>query len=502
MGLLGTVVRINQATSPPTMQAANLTNVALFVNGSRGPQGVVVPVTSFEDYKMKFGTPAPGSTIGLYSFYGVKGLFDNANPYPFTLYCVRPSTSGGIAASLTVGTSGNTTTFTAAWQGNVSVGSGGNNIKIQIVQDGSNFDVNIYEYDPVSGNNYLKEQYINVNNSTIVQTINVVNQSNYVMVSSAGTGGLQVIQQPTALSGGVDPAEPTEAQVAASLPLLNNYSVQFIGSLNVVCNGTSAGAWATDLLSYTNGRYTSLGILAAPSSTNANNVGQNFSNALTGYMVFGAAYFNWYNVQDIYNNIQLIPPIGHIIGAYYIKKKNLDGYIAHSAPAGVLSNIQGITSLQYNLDLPTVESLVHNQYVNATMFVNGYGYIVRTSRSLSNSDLYYSISRLTSLMYIIESVQNTMIVFEQTPNSPETRSKAKSTIDSFLLDQYTKGMFNKDGGVSQAYLVVCDTTNNTALIQANRWLMVDITLKFAEVIEAIVISLKPVAIGYNISISS
>jgi hypothetical protein len=219
-------------------------------------------------------------------------------------------------------------------------------------------------------------------------------------------------------------------------------------------------------------------------------------------MVFGAAYFNWYNVQDIYNNIQLIPPIGHVIGAYYIKKKNLDGYIAHSAPAGVLSNIQGITSLQYSLDLLTVESLVHNQYVNATMFVNGYGYIVRTSRSLSNSDLYYSISRLTSLMYIIESVQNTMIVFEQTPNSPETRSKAKSAIDSFLLDQYTKGMFNKDGGVSQAYLVVCDTTNNTALIQANRWLVVDITLKFAEVIEAIVISLKPVAIGYNISISS
>lgn len=485
IGLNVNEVEILTSTS---MKPSNVNNVGILIDSKLGPINEAIQVGSISEFELKFGKADPNK----YSYYVLKGLFDNIGNNEVSVRVIRAvGSTTGVAAFTTVGTSGDTVKYSRGYYGKESPGTQGNTFKIEIVASGPGYILNVYE--TVGTVDLLVESVYDLRTDNFEGKIN--SDSRYIACDVTGNGTIAPLVK-VALSGGVDPVPATVSERAAILGVFDNFSIQMVFDAENTDTTTAA-----NLEAYAANRNTVTALWCTPYAATVENCATNYTTALQKDKSFLAAYFNWIKVASNITGVSdlWVPPIGHIFGTYYVRKRAERGNFAHVPPAGPSWAMRGVLDFQNkNISESDLNSLVRDAGVNVVQFMSGYGYIVRSSRTLSTSNKWYSIHRRTSQNYIIETCQRSLRLFEQEPNTPLVRAMLKTSVDNFLGIEYQHGMFATDGGYSNNVRVTCDETNNTPMDIANRILNLLIQVHYVEVAEVLNISIAARDGGFNV----
>ena len=487
---IGLQVRELTGPSSPVLSPADLTNVGGVVKALRGPVNKVIFISSLKDYEIIFG---PITSANQYvSYYEMRSLFQNAAPNDINVYVLRPANSGalGTPGVIAFGTSPNQITFSAAYYGDDSPGTYTNNFKVEVVADGSLFRCNVY--DASSGSDVLVESIGGLATATIEGTLQ--SQSRYVKAVITGSYTLAACTK-TALATGTNPTAPTNLS-ATEYGYFDNYSVQ-----TMFAPEWTALADHQALEVYCTGRNDCMGLIAATYATTTSDLVTTYG-ALSIAKSFLAGYFNWIKVPNYISGgtAQWIPGLGGVIGAYYIRQLVAEGGNAFVPPGGLRSSILGVLAQKYELSASAVEVMVHTNGWNVIQYYKGKGFVTRTSRLLATTSKYYSIHIRRSINFLISTFRTTLGEYEQRQNDVRTRAQIQNAINTFLTSQYSKGMFEKEGGYDNNVRVVCDTTNNDVNVRQNRQLVVDIYMNFAEVAETVYVNLVQMTGGFDVNV--
>lgn len=299
----------------------------------------------------------------------------------------------------------------------------------------------------------------------------------------------------SSLSGGVEPGTPSLSQVVSTnLPFFEGKNIQYVFSAE-----RFDVAWATQLNIWCQNQGDILGIFQGSNSLNAANDFSEYSSLLISHS-YVAGYMNWGYVSDELTGARkLIPLLGHIFGAYYVRRKNNFGGYSHIAPGGVDVSLQGLIGLQFVDDMTpeVVTAITRNYGFNVVKFSPGYGYVVESSRTFSTRSKFYSIHIRTSKNFIIQSVKNQMKIFQQRPNNETTRESLANTARIFLGKRFEEGMFETLGGFDNNVAVQCDEENNDLPTRRNRQLVLGLSMNFVEIAEEVNINLIQLDGGFN-----
>lgn len=477
MNPIGLQVVERQSSPTPTLVPGDLGNVAMVVQSPLGPEDVPVRITSLDDFRVIFGGP----DTSYQSYYEVKGLFQNALPFRTNVYCVRAVDTGGTASSLQDGISPDLLTLERGYRGQVSPGVAGDNASVEVVAGaGGSFIMNVYLTN-ANGQEILVETITGITDDNLEGRIN--NRSKYIVATVTGSYTLVAITK-TTLTTGVDPTYPTDLATADLTPF-DNENVQLLFAPDYQTSAT-----ATVLEEYASGRGDMLALTSAPLAETPGTV-STFSTALKKAQSFLAGYFNWMKVDDELGGDGIYTPaLGHIIGAYYLRKKDVNGGFAFVPPAGLTVSLRGILEQNQDLSSGDIENLVREEALNVLQFFRGYGFVVRTSRTMSTLEKHYSIHIRRSLNFLISSFRSQLGVFEQQQNNPDTWRQLDTTLTNFLFKEFQNGMFETLDGFEANVGVKVDETNNDEQTRQARQLVADIALNFAEVAETVWINIQ------------
>jgi phage tail sheath protein FI len=99
------------------------------------------------------------------------------------------------------------------------------------------------------------------------------------------------------------------------------------------------------------------------------------------------------------------------------------------------------------------------------------------------------------LNFIKDSFENNLTWIEQEPNNSDTRARVRQVLLAFLTDLFNRGMFDDRGGFENNVAVKCDVENNTSQVIDQRKLIVDVTLRFVEVAQDIIVNVESTRSG-------
>ena len=167
------------------------------------------------------------------------------------------------------------------------------------------------------------------------------------------------------------------------------------------------------------------------------------------------------------------------------------------APAGYSAEIRGALGLSVKLSNDDIGTLYDgNPYVNSFKAIPGAGIAVFGARTLARttSDKYIPVRR--TLNYLKHSLKQLtqFAVFE--PNDENLWSRINVTISGFLAEFYREGGL-KGTNASQAFFVVCDSTNNTATNIDQGIVNIEVGVALQNPAEYIVINLSQWSGGSN-----
>lgn len=190
---------------------------------------------------------------------------------------------------------------------------------------------------------------------------------------------------------------------------------------------------------------------------------------------YAAMYWPWVLMQDPTSSIRTltVPPLGQIAGIYARTDNNKN---VSKAPAGVTDGaLLGILGLEVNTtqgDRDTVYPARVNPLINSP----GTGMAVwgaRTLSPLTDDTIYIQAVRL--FMFVEKSIYNSTqnYIFETISGS--LYNQIKTQLNSFLLNLYNQGYF-AGSSPSQAFQVVCDTSNNPPAVANQGQVIVDVSI--------------------------
>ena len=189
-----------------------------------------------------------------------------------------------------------------------------------------------------------------------------------------------------------------------------------------------------------------------------------------------ACYAGWDTVYDGYNDKNVYLPKA-IMGAVLMARTD-NVAATWEAPAGVNRGILPVSG-QYKRFSFTEIGQLYDSNINTSRYFKGIGDVMwgQKTAQLKKSALdRINVRRL--LLYIENTIEPTLFPFLFSLNNSSTRLRIFNLGDSFLSTV-------KAGGGLDSYLVVCDTTNNPAIVIDNNQLYVDFYLQPAKTIEFI-----------------
>lgn len=187
-----------------------------------------------------------------------------------------------------------------------------------------------------------------------------------------------------------------------------------------------------------------------------------------------ALYAGWEKIYDRYNNRDIYLPL-NIFGAALMARTDA---IANTwdAPAGTTRG--RISSLGPNVIWNGSQiGTLGDANINAVKFIRGqnahfmYGQKTALRKASALSDI--NVRRL--LLFVENSIENSLHPFIFESNTDKTRLRVKSILDSFLGQVASGNGFNTDEDAG--FLVVCDSSNNTPQVINNNQLVVDLYIK-------------------------
>lgn len=209
-------------------------------------------------------------------------------------------------------------------------------------------------------------------------------------------------------------------------------------------------------------------------------MGNTVANAITYRGTLGnetkiSLYTNWARVEDIYNNSSFwISQVGKI-GAKYAQMEDVyDGL----APAGIDESGHGgqltgarVLEMEYDYSDTDLQNLNEAQ-INPVIDHIKHGVMVWGAKTLATSlsdDSFVKNVRMTN--YLLENIKDQVLIQQVFKNNdPFHRSKAKSLTEAIITPLGQLQLIRE-------FRVVCDTTNNTDAILAQRKFIIDVFVK-------------------------
>lgn len=202
------------------------------------------------------------------------------------------------------------------------------------------------------------------------------------------------------------------------------------------------------------------------------------------------AYMGWTKVPDENGNAMLIPAIGPILGAAYVRTPYLQGDFIHIPPGGSDSLFKNVLEvIPARLSQNSMNKLVQQFSCNIIQYAENLGYYVGSSRSYSTNDLYSSIHTRMQTSYYLRALNAKMRFLEQKPNTPELKREALVELNQFFKTEYDNGALERSVSFDTAYQGICDKSNNPST-QDRKLLNIDVLWIPTECTESVRINLQ------------
>lgn len=170
---------------------------------------------------------------------------------------------------------------------------------------------------------------------------------------------------------------------------------------------------------------------------------------------FLACYLGWVKVYDDNGYLTVIPSIGAILGAAYLRTPYQYGDQIHIPPGGIDSTFVSVADvIPQRVSQSMVNSVVKDHTCNVIRYLEGYGYYVGSSRSYSVNPLYQSIHIRMQTSYYKRLMDARLKFWEQKPNTPENTNAALAKLYSMFFNEYNVGALERSIPFEQAYQVL------------------------------------------------
>ena len=170
---------------------------------------------------------------------------------------------------------------------------------------------------------------------------------------------------------------------------------------------------------------------------------------------FLAGYLGWAKVYDDNGYLSVIPIIGPVLGAAYLRTPYQYGDLIHIPPGGIDSTFVSVADvIPQRVSQSMVNSVVKDHTCNVIRYLEGYGYYVGSSRSYSVNSLYQSIHIRIQTSYYKRLMDARLKFWEQKPNTPENTNAALAKLYSMFSTEYNVGALERSIPFEQAYQVV------------------------------------------------
>ena len=202
------------------------------------------------------------------------------------------------------------------------------------------------------------------------------------------------------------------------------------------------------------------------------------------------AYLGWGKVPDEEGNEQLLPIIGAVLGAAYLRTPYVQGDFIHIPPGGMDSLFNNVTEvIPARLSQSTINKCVQQFSCNIIQYVENVGYYVGSSRTYSSNDLYCSIHIRLQTSYYVRALKSLMRFMEQKGNTPELKNQALKELYRYFKTEYDNGALERSVPFDTAYESICDQSNNP-VGQDRKRINIDVLWIPTECTESIRLSLQ------------
>jgi len=508
--------------APFTSNVANRTAVtaAAFVGtAERGPATPVL-LTSWNEYKTKFGDITSGYDLG----YAVYHFFANGGR---DVYVSRVIDTTAAASTFTftgtvTGASGSSTLFQldaaskGAWGNDLSVtltfdpntladvttapklqASTLFALSVTLTKNGVATEVESWQelsFDSTSSRYFksvldLYSAYVKVNGtpatigSGATVSVSGVSVGDYVTSFTLASGSDAT--NPSAVSADTEWATAVSNLDSVPGPLL----------INLV--GQTATTRINNALLYAANRGDAFVIIDSDLTTLTKNQVQtavaNYS--ASTYGSYGAVYFPALKMYDPAKSgptaIRDTHAGGAIAGAF-VRSESIRG--VGKAPAGYDLDLQNVFGLVATLSDADQGELYKTNNVNCLRTIPGGGTIINGARTLSKNrpDRYITIRRTLSYLRVVLKNQTEFAVFE--PNDERLWDRIKVSLTSTLTDFWAKGNL-KGSSPASAFYIVCDNTNNTQASIEDGYVNIEVGVALQYPAEFVIIKLTQFAGG-------
>lgn len=295
------------------------------------------------------------------------------------------------------------------------------------------------------------------------------------------------------LAGGIDgevvesdfyPVESTTDP--KGLACFDGYDVQILA-----CTEFHSLSMAKALNEYLKGRKNPIGVVNLPLNADEGTAELYALELQTNHTSFLAgAYMGWCKVPDVNGNSMLIPAIGPILGAAYVRTPYLQGDFIHIPPGGVDSLLNNVLEvIPARLSQSSINKLVQQFSCNIIQYIENVGYYVGSSRTYSTNDLHASVHIRMQTSYYLRALNSMLRFLEQKPNTPELKREALVELNQFFKAEYDNGALERGVAFEDAYKGICDRSNNPAT-QDRKLINIDILWIPTECAESIHVSLQ------------
>jgi len=264
--------------------------------------------------------------------------------------------------------------------------------------------------------------------------------------------------------------------------------------INLLIDSDKSSTVKQTLIQIAEDRKDTMAILDVPSTLVVNNRGNEttdcrdwrfqqgsfVSTGLNENTSYAALYGNWLEIYDKWNGrYRWIPAAGHVAGIYANTDDVSDPWFA---PAGLNRGIiTNIRKLAFNPNLAKRDILYKNG-INPLVSFAGQGKVIWGQKTMLDKSSAFNRVNVRRLFIVLEKAIATAVkyfLFE--PNDTFTRLQLINMIEPFLRDvRSRRGIYD--------FLVVCDSTNNTAERIDRNELWCDIYIKPTRAAEFIVLN--------------
>lgn len=478
------VISTKTAKSPNKGSSAT-TGVLIGVT-QRGPIGVPVKVSSWDEYieKFAYGMESP-FLIGSYLAYSVYGFFQNANAVlnagevskGADLYVMRVASNTAKASTVSATATNGPLVINAK-----DKGKWGDKVKVVLAVNAE--DSNLVDCIVYLGAD-KKEQFSRLTKTTTGPKYyeTWINDNSQFINVVAGNFTANTLETAFVLTGGADGVEDlTDTNYKGMLTNLDEIEDARLISIP----GETSEGLTTALIDYCKGRRNAdmFPVIDGAKTADIDTI-KTYKTAIAGTP--GALYYPWLKVSDPLSSSSSAtidcPTCGHVMGTI-ARIANSRG--VWKAPAGTEAVLVGAVGLFRKLKIGEDTDQLSPNGINAILNKPEYGIVVWGARTMDREDMEYVSDQLFN-MYLRTTLdtQTQWAVFE--PNKAITRTKLSTQVEGIMYDLFKNGAFagEADDG-SDSYFVQCDDSINTQQVIDNHQIVCKVGYALAKPAEFVV----------------